>query len=171
MKKLLSIALLALALAIPAKAQTNVPPSTKLSDLIQVAKEIGAATNWMASGYGIYDATSHKGGVGVAAIYNVTPLVGTFVRFDYINKSFSRVSGGAQIQYAVKFMNGKMTVIPFVFAAPSVAMGGAGAANGDVLLITGYGGAIRIGSKWDAIGDYENWNGHTQIRFGALYKF
>jgi hypothetical protein len=166
-----AVAILTATTAVNAQT-TNAPPATNTWEQITgTLNDIGSASNWMFAAYGIYDFTTAKAGGGLAAVYNVTDLVGTTLRLDYINDQLWRPSGGLQIQYPIKLFNGKITVIPFVDSGLSTAIGGAGDKNGSAIAIYGTGAAIRIGSRWDILGNYERWDNDSQVRFGALYKF
>jgi hypothetical protein len=175
--KRLSAVLLALALLAPAVfAQTNTVPKTNppptgiWADITGAFSGIGSASNWIVAPYGIYDTKTKTAGGGLAGVYNVTPYFASVIRMDYINKEIWRPSGSIELQVPVKFSG--FTVTPFVFTGLAVPLGGTGADNGSATLITGTGAAVTLKkNKLYAIGDYEWWNDHGQIRAGLGYKF
>lgn len=169
--------LTALLYVCPARAQvtnTNPPVITgPIADFISFATTAGA-TNWMIAPYGIYDAGSKTGGGGIALAYKLSDFVVPTMRLDYVNREIWMPSGTLQLQAPVTFF-GKVTVIPFVFGGIATPIAGKGADNGSAVGMFGTGGAIRLSSRLDLVGDVEKWSGGgftgLQYRGGIAIKF
>jgi hypothetical protein len=132
-------------------------------------------SNWMVAPFGIYSTTSKEWGGGLAVGYKLSEFVVPVLRLDYLAGDIWMPSANLQLQVPVTIM-GKFTLIPFTFAGVATTIAGGGADNGTAVGMLGIGGAVRLSSHVDLVGDYELWNGghfhaDNQIRFGVLYKF
>lgn len=161
-----------------AKAQTNTNSTSIISGPAADAWNFittEGVTNWMVAPFGIYSTTSKEAGGGLALGYKLSDFVVPILRIDYIGKEFWMPSANLQLQMPVTIL-GKVTVVPFTFAGVATTISGGGDQNGAAVGMLGIGGALRLSSKFDLVGDYEIWNGgpfktDSQIRFGVLYKF
>lgn len=159
-----------------ADTPTNSPPiiSGPAADAISFITTEGV-TNWMIAPFGIYSTTSKEWGGGLGIGYKLSDFVVPVMRIDYLASQLWMPSMNLQLQVPVHIM-GKVTVIPFTFAGVATTVSGGGSENGTAVGMLGIGGAIRIASHWDLVGDYEIWNGgpfsqDNQIRFGVVFKF
>lgn len=181
MKKIFAVLLATIGLALGLEAQTNTPPVTNAPVISGPAADAWAfittqgATNWMVAPFGIYSTTSKEWGGGLALGYKLSDFVVPVMRLDYLASEIWMPSMNLQLQVPVTIL-GKVTVIPFTFAGVATTVSGGGSQNGSAVGMLGVGGAVRIASHWDLVGDYELWNGgpfhsDNQIRFGVLFKF
>lgn len=177
MKKLILATVLAL-LTFASSAQTNTNNAPVISGPAADAWAFittAGVTNWMIAPYAIYSTTSKEFGGGLGVGYRLSDFVVPTLRVDYLNKEIWMPSANLQLQVPVTIL-GKVTVIPFTFAGVATTVSGGGTDNGAAVGMLGVGGAIRLSTHFDVIGDYELWNGgpfrsDNQIRFGFVWKF
>lgn len=145
MKKLVTIATLALAL-VGANAQTT--------NVIHAWEEFlgNATTNIIVVPYGIASTDFTKFGGGVALGYQLSPNVVPFIRLENYNGDFFMPSGTVQLQVPVHF--GSFTIVPLAYTGIAVPLGDKHI-NDPVIGIVGTGAALRLGSKFDLIASYE----------------
>lgn len=174
MKKLLLV--LSLVTSLSVIAQTNPPPTLTDTNLVPPAAStflsfLAGATNLMVAPYGIVG-TEGKYGGGIALAYKLSDMIVPTIRMDYYDGRVWMPSADMQLQVPL-LLGGKVTFIPFGFAGIATPLTGKGSDNFTPVAIIGAGGAVRIGAKWDLVGDIEKWSGFKgeQIRFGVLYKF
>lgn len=130
------------------------------------------STNWMVVPYGIVSSKFDKYGAGIAVAYKLSEFVAPALRLDYYNGRVWMPSASLQLQAPVRIMN-KFELIPFAFSGLATPITGKGQENGSAVGLFGAGAAVRIGKKWDIIGDVEKWSGFEglQYRMGVVFKF
>lgn len=137
-----------LTLAMPAQAQTNLPPAITdgtnnaltlsppstnapapatvqgdVQNIIDIIKS--GETNWYFIPYGLYaPGLQKKAGGGLAAAYPISQYVFGSLRMDYVNGGFWMPSGSATFQIPVK-LTSWLTVSPFAYAGVGVPVSGA----------------------------------------------
>jgi hypothetical protein len=166
------IAVLAVMLCVTGFSQTNTdPPSLLSGPAIDAISFLSTGSNWMVAPYGIISADAKKFGGGIGIGYHVSDFVVPTMRLDYYDGRIWMPSGSLQIQAPITIS--KLTVIPFGFTGIATPLTGKASADGSPVGIFGIGGAVRIGTRWDVIADYEYWTGfpQKQIRLGAVFKF
>lgn len=131
-----------------------------------------SSTNWMVVPYGIVNSKFDKFGGGIAVAYKLSEFVAPALRLDYYDGRVWMPSASLQLQAPVRIMN-KFELIPFAFSGLATPLSGKGNENGTAVGIFGAGAAIRIGARWDIIGDVEKWSGFEglQYRMGVVFKF
>jgi len=168
----LAIILACLPLAVAGQTNTNQPAVT--SPAIDWASTL--PTNLWAVAYGTYSTSDRHWGGGLALAYEVTPVVATGLRIDYLNGGFYMPSLNLQLQIPVTVYG--VTVVPFGIAGAAMPIAGAGPQNGSAIAIMGVGLAVRVYDKpnhrvsVDGILDWERWNGiGNQVRVGIGIGF
>lgn len=132
---------------------------------------LSEGSNWIVAPYGIYSPTSKRVGGGIGIGYKLSDFVVPTLRLDYMDGQLFMPSGTLQLQAPLTL--GKVTVIPLVFTGVATPLTGKGNDNLTPVGMFGIGAAVRLGTHWDLLADYERWTGFSgnQIRAGFAYKF
>jgi len=168
MKKLILSALTAIALCLPAQAQTNTSPKL-LGFLTDLGSGLAKATNWTVAPYLTYapDAPRKYGG-GLLAVYDVTENIGVGSGIDWLG-SFNLISGNVTLKvplHPLEKLGGNWTNVvmtPIGIAGLGTPVGGADADNGNLSTIAGAGMGVKLKrwKGWDIGGGYAwtHWSG------------
>lgn len=149
---------------------------------ISLIGSLASASNIVVAAAAEYSPETSTYGASLALVYNITPVVGTMLRFDYLpgrvdgSSDFSMVSANMQLQLPMTIL-GKVQWTWFGLSGIATPLGGAGGDNGTVQGVFGAGADIKIpslSSHWLMAFDVEKWTAlpGLQYRFAPLvWKF
>lgn len=161
---------------------TNANPPVLTGPFIDIIGSLASATNIVVAVAAEYSPDTSTFGASAALVYNITPVVGTMLRFDYLpgtvagSSDFSMVSANLQLQVPMTIA-GKIQWTWFGLSGIATPLGGAGTDNGTVQGVFGAGADIKIpsfSSHWSMAFDVEKWTAlpGLQYRFSPLvWKF
>lgn len=167
MKKLCLSLLAVVALATAGYSQvlnTNTTPPTLSGPLIDALIDFSRATNWVVAPYATYSGDGNAWGGGLAAVYNLTPVVGTMLRVDWMENSFTMVSANLELSAPIMIAD-TVKVTPFGFTGIATPLGGDGPNNYTVQGIFGAGMDVKfpkLSSHWSMAFDAEYWTARPE---------